>query len=358
MRGVGSKRLRGSIWWIRYWHRGKEYSESTHSVDPRVADKLLKKRLGEREAGKFHGTKQERVAYEHLKDYIRADYTKRGLRSIDTLAVRLAHLDAAFAGMRAVDITPAHLHRYQADRRAAKAAAATVNRELACLRRMFQLAAELLVLTTVPVFPKNLEENPPRQGFYTHAEVLAIRAHLAPHYQDVLDGYYVLGNRTRAMLGLTWGEVYLDSGEIRLDAARMKSKKVHVIPIGPDLLAVLQRRLKARRLDTPLVFHYRDGQPIGDWRKAWKNACDEAGLSGKLRHDFRRTAARDLMHAGATEKEAMQYTGHTTASVFKRYQIVAPAEMLAVANRLAAYRAAQPTTSTVVPMKRADGAAS
>jgi integrase len=357
MRGVGSKRLRGSIWWIRYWHRGKEYAESTHSPDPRVADKLLKKRLGEREAGKFHGTKQERVAYEQLKDYIRTDYTKRGLRSIDTLAARFAHLDAAFAGMRAVDITPAHLHTYQADRRTAGAEAATVNRELAALRRMFQLAAELLVLTVVPVFPKPLEENAPRQGFYEPSEVQAIRAHLHEDYQDVMDALYVTGQRKRAIVGLTWGDVFLDSGEIRLDAARMKSKRVHVLPIGADLLAVLQRRLKARRLDLALVFHHR-GQPIGDWRKSWAHACDDAGLPGKLLHDFRRTAARDLRHSGVSEKEAMQHTGHATASVFKRYQIVTPTEQRAVADRLTAYRAAQPTTATVVPMKRADGASS
>ena len=357
MRGVGSKRLRGSIWWIRYWHRGKEYAESTHSRDPRVADKLLKKRLGEREAGKFHGTKQERVTYEQLKDYIRADYTKRGLRSIDTLAARFAHLDVAFAGMRAVDITPAHLHTYQADRRAAGAEAATVNRELAALRRMFQLAAELLMVTVVPVFPKPLEENAPRQGFYEPSEVQAIRTHLHEDYQDVMDALYVTGQRKRAIVGLTWSEVFLDSGEVRLDAARMKSKRVHVLPIGADLLAVLQRRLRARRLDLALVFHHR-GQPIGDWRKSWAHACDEAGLPGKLLHDFRRTAARDLRHSGVSEKEAMQHTGHATASLFKRYQIVTPAEQRAVADRLAAYRAAQPTTRTVVPMKRADGTAS
>jgi len=357
MRGLGRKFQRGPIWWVAYYHRGTEYRESTNSTDERKADKLLTKRLGERAANKFHGTAQERVTYEQLKDYITADYKKRDLRSIDTLGARFTRLDAAFSGMRAVDITPAQLHRYQADRRTTGAEAGTVNRELACLRRMFTLAAELLVLTVVPVFPKKLEENAPRQGFYEPAEVQAIRGYLDPDYQDIMDALYMTGQRKRAIVGLTWGEVFLDSGEIRLDAARMKSKKVHVIPIGPDLLAVLQRRLSARRLDLPLVFHHR-GRAIGDWRKSWKNACDKAGLSGKLLHDFRRTAARDLRHSGVSEKEAMQHTGHATASVFKRYQIVTPAEQRAVADRLAAYRAAQPTTATVVPLKRAEGVAS
>jgi hypothetical protein len=50
----------------------------------------------------------------------------------------------------------------------------------------------------------------------------------------------------------------------------------------------------------------------------------------------------------------MGHTGHASASVFKRYQIVTPAEQRAAAAKLAAYRAAQPTTSTVVPLKRAE----
>jgi integrase len=363
MRGLGRVQLRGRIWHVKYWHRGKEYAESSGSSDRRVAEKLLKKRLGERESGKFHGTKQERVTYEQLKGYIRDDYTKNDLRSISTLDARFIHLDAAFAGMRAVDITPGHLHRYQSARRAAKAGAATVNRELACLRRMFSLAAKLEALTTVPVFPDKLEEPPARQGYYTVAEVAAIREHLAPHYQDVLEAYYILGNRTKALLGLTWGEVYFEHSEIRLDAARVKGKKLHLIPIGPELLAVLQRRWKARRLDTTLVFHYRDGQPIGDWRKSWDNARVAAGLPNKLRHDFRRTAVRDLVHSGVSEKEAMAYTGHSTASVFKRYQIVAPGELHVAADKLSAFRAGSAHAVaelhvTVVPLKRAEGTAS
>lgn len=357
MRGLGRKYLRGRIWHVEYWHRGKPFYESTGSTDPRVADKLLKRRLGERMSGKFHGIAQERVTYEHLKGYILDDYRKNDLRSISTLTARFGHLDAAFAGARAVDITPAMLHGYQSARRAEGAEGGTVNRELACLRRMFSLAAKLEALTTVPVFPDQLEENAPRQGFYERAEVLAIREHLDADYQDVMDALYATGQRKRAIVGLTWGEVFWDSGEIRLDAARMKSKKVHVIPMGPDLQAVLQRRLSARRLDPqlPLVFHHR-GRAIGDWRKSWAKACEAAGLSGKLLHDFRRTAARDLLHSGASEKEAMAQTGHANPSVFKRYAITKPAEQRAVVDRLAAFRAAQPTTPTVVPLKRAEGA--
>lgn len=68
------------------------------------------------------------------------------------------------------------------------------------------------------------------------------------------------------------------------------------------------------------MFH-RDGKRIKDLRCAWRTASKAAGVPGKLLHDFRRTAARNLIRAGVTEPVAMRITGHKTASVFRRYNI-------------------------------------
>ncbi len=60
-----------------------------------------------------------------------------------------------------------------------------------------------------------------------------------------------------------------------------------------------------------------------------------AGCPGMLKHDFRRTAVRNLVNSGIPEKTAMTMTGHETPSVFKRYHIVSPADLQEASRKLA-----------------------
>jgi len=92
-----------------------------------------------------------------------------------------------FRGWPAEKITADSIRDYQLHRREQRAEAATINREASALSRMFQLAIRRGQLERMPLFPKRLDENPPRDGFFEHGEYLEVRAHLPPSYRDVLD---------------------------------------------------------------------------------------------------------------------------------------------------------------------------
>jgi hypothetical protein len=94
----------------------------------------------------------------------------------------------------------------------------------------------------------------------------------------------------------------------------------------------LQRQLK---VVCPRVFH-RSGRPIKSFRVTFRTACAAAaaGCPGRVRHDFRRTAVRNLVRAGIPERVAMQMTGHKTRSVFERYNIVRAGIFAKAAKRL------------------------
>jgi integrase len=68
--------------------------------------------------------------------------------------------------------------------------------------------------------------------------------------------------------------------------------------------------------------------------KSWKSACRSAGCPGRIPHDLRRTAVRNLVRSGVPEPVAMRLTGHKTPSVFARYDIISDGDLRDAVARL------------------------
>jgi integrase len=266
------------------------------------------------------------------------DYALQRYRTMTTARARVEHLREFLGGWAVEAITADAARRYQLHRRKQSAEAATINRETSALSRMFQLAIRRGLLERMPLFPNRLEENPPREGFFEHDEYLKVRAYAPAPYQDVLDFAYYSGWRRNEIWELTWDEVDLKGGVIRLPARRSKTRTGRMLPISGPLRQVLDRRKRARCPGNPRVFR-RDGVPVRVWRYALRDACRKAKVPHRLLHDCRRTAARNLIRAGVPERIAMLLTGHKTRAVFDRYNIVNEQELLTAGQRLAAYLA-------------------
>ena len=127
-----------------------------------------------------------------------------------------------------------------------------------------------------------------------------------------------------------------------------------------DLLELMKTRYtiteavqKKRGMVVSHVFN-RNGEPIRYFRRSWITACAEAGVPGRIPHDYRRSAARNLSRAGVPEKVIMELCGWKTRSVFDRYRIVNEADLAAGLARLAG-AAPSSTVAKIATMKSRKG---
>jgi hypothetical protein len=143
--------------------------------------------------------------------------------------------------------------------------------------------------------------------------------------------------------------------------AETKNGEGRNFPLTPTLRAVVEHqreRSEALAKETgrivPWLFH-RGGQPIKNFRRAWLTACRQAGLAGRIPHDFRRTAVRNLERAGVPRSVAMKLVGHKTESVYRRYAIASETDLKDGGVKLERLHRAEPGARVVVGLHEAPG---
>jgi integrase len=368
-RGDGSVFQRGRLWWIAYYRNGKQLKESSGSEKESEARKLLKNRHGEIALGRFIGPDAERVTIRELAEDYLNDYRVNARKSLDK-AERMvkrhddgkeidSELMAYFGDCKAHTMGTDAVKKYVAQKLAAGAANATVNRELAALKRMYNLGLQAEKIHRKPYIPM-LEENNTRLGFFEHGEFVAFRNALPDYMKPVVTVAFYTGWRKQEILSLRWNQVDLNARTVRLEVGTTKNRKGRLVILDGELLETFQGQWEWRKvaeipgqsptLLCPYVFH-RNGKPIKDPRKAWNKARKETGLAAKMPHDFRRTAVRNMIRAGIPERVAMMISGHQTRSVFDRYNIVSEDDLREAARKTWEYAQSQEKASNVVAMK-------
>lgn len=200
---------------------------------------------------------------------------------------------------------------------------------------MFNLAKRARKVGEVPYIPKLAVDNV-RTGFFEYDQFTKLRDALPDYIKPILTFAYYTGWRKSEIFNLTWDKVNLREAVIRLNPGETKNKKGREIYLTGELLEVIRLRHSQRNLGCPYVFH-RDGKRIKNIYKSWNPICAKIGLKGRLLHDLRRTAVRNLVRSGVIETVAMKITGHRTRNVFDRYNIVSEGDLREAAMKQQAF---------------------
>lgn len=346
--GMIYKQSKSRFWWIKYYRDGRPFRESTGTEKESEARRILREREGDIARGRPVVPRADRIRFEELAEDLLNDYRINARRSLDRVEWALKHLRAQFGGSRVLTITTPAIRSYMEKRQKEGAKNGTINRETDVLKRMFSLAMSAEKLVRRPHIP-TLDEDNVRTGFFSEVDFLALHDALPDYLRPVVSFAYTYGWRKAEILGLTWDRVDLGASTVRLDPGSTKNREGRTVILTEELHGILVRQWEGARAivikerpgatarevagEIPWVFH-RNGRRILNFRSAWTTACRRVGLAGRIPHDFRRTAIRNMVRAGISERVAMMISGHKTRSVFDRYDIVSEGDLREAAKRL------------------------
>lgn len=330
------------FWYAQYVHNGKQLRVSTRTEKKMEALAFLRKLMGDRDEGRAPITNARKLFYADLRRGLLDNYVERGNKSLRTTAsgedsiIGLKPLDTFFGydadhpGPTVGNINTETSRTFARQRLAEGAGNATINRSLACLRRMLHIAHEDGRIQFVPKI-RLLKEPPARNGFLELQKFEELVALLPTHLKPLIIFLYWCGVRVGEALQIEWSQVDLDARLIQLEEEQTKNAEARVVPL-PAILVMMLKEISPK---TGRVF---DGTNL---RVEWQKACAACGLGtrtlvkpededsyqwykyeGLIVHDLRRSAVRNLVNAGVPERVAMKISGHKTRAVFDRYHIV------------------------------------
>lgn len=323
--------LKRGKYFIDFYVDGKRVRECVGRISRRDAENALKARYGDVVRGRYQ-LKQEIVspsfetfAAEFL-EYSRAHKSSRSAAADET---RLLHLVPFFGRYRLDQIGSFYVEKYIHERRNAvtyrhgPVANATINRELAVLKHMFNKAIEWKKAERNPVkgvrFLK--EPRPPDRVLSELEEGLLLNAS-AKHLKLAILLAINAGLRRSEALMLHSRHVDLVNDVLTVER---KGGKWLSVEINPRLKSALQAHLREHG-EGYLFFNPKTGKPLFDVKTAFEAAVRRSGIPHCRFHDLRHTFGTRLDARGvglATIKELM---GHSSVEMTMRYSHPGAAE--------------------------------
>ena len=305
--------VRKGVWYLDYCANGRRIRESSKSQSKRVAELALASRHGEVVQGKFKLEKvQKSPRFSNFAEtYI--EWAKENKRSWARDAISINHLAVDFSHRRLVDIHPFHVEKYKTARKA-EVSPATVNREVACLKRILNLAVKWGQLQQNPIREVRFFKEPGSPvHFLSEDEAARLIEACSNTLRPIVVTALNTGMRRGEILSLTWDRVNLRERFLTLVGTKNgESREVPLNRTMVELLASLPR-------SSEHVFTNRDGEPYHCVKKIYSLALRKAGIENFRFHDLRHTWASHLAMSGVDLLTVKELGGWKSLQMVQRY---------------------------------------
>ena len=217
-------RRQQQVWWLRYYRNGRRIEESSGSTKKSDAERMLRIREGDVARGVPIAPSVGRIRFDEAAAQVVLDYRVNGKKTADQVERRIRlHLEPFFGGRRLVSISSDDARAYIGHRQEEGAANATINRELAVVKRSFRLVEQSGKILHRPHIPMLREDNV-RRGFFGADQFEAVRAALPPELRGMVTfAYFSAWRIASEILPLKWARVDRKARTIRLEPGTTKN---------------------------------------------------------------------------------------------------------------------------------------
>jgi integrase len=237
----------------------------------------------------------------------------------------LKHLSRFFGGKALSEISSFMVEKYKLTRKEEGAKPATINRELGCLRHIFNMAIKWKKAQSNPVREvKFLKEPKEKDRILTEEEeprlLEAVRTgHKAKHLEAIILTALNTGMRKGEILNLKWSNVDFKNGVITVE--KTKNDDIRKIPMNQKLTEILEGVKKVSKSD--YVFS-ENGKPYLDVKTGWWTVLEKAGIENFTFHGLRHTFGSRLGMAGVDLRTIQELMGHKDIKMTMRYSHPTP----------------------------------
>ncbi|MDH4218569.1 MAG: tyrosine-type recombinase/integrase [Candidatus Aminicenantes bacterium] len=292
-------------------------SNAVHREDAIVA--LQKKVLAEHDKKYGVERRKEKIGFKAFAEIYLQDYAMVVKKSWRADKSRLETLVKHFKDIELSKIAPSMIQRFIAWRQKEGNSKSTVNRYLALLKKMLNIAIEEGYLEQNPVTKIKFfsEKDNLKERILSDEEEKRLIEKSSDHLKSIMTIALHTGMRLGEILNLQWDQIDFQGQSICVE--KTKSGRSRTIPINPLLFKEL-KELRSVNGQSPYVFPNPDtGKPLTTVKTGFNAACRRAGIEGLRFHDLRHTFGSRLVQKGVDIETVRSLLGHSSITITQRY---------------------------------------
>lgn len=313
--------LRGKAWYYNFYVSGQRFQGRIGPVSRTIAkEKLARLRAKALEGQLLPGKIRDESFANVLDKYLAHCQDHQRPSTYRSQQSRGRRLRAAFGPLKLSQMTPFRIEGYKHERKSQGCKPATMNRELALLRHLFNRAIDWGYARNNPLEKvRFFRENNERVRFLTDEEKSRYLRACNPHFRILVTAARHTGCRASELLFLTWDYVSFTRNQIVVIAAYAKNGQTRAIPMSGTLRELLLDLKKKAPKGIRSIFLNRNGRPYRSYQTAHETACRKAEIEDFTFHDWRHDFASCLAMAGESLATIAELLGHKDIKMTRRY---------------------------------------